>query len=193
MRDRLVELNVNLVRFRKAVEILLSHNLTTPQNWQSCFSEISISTALLYADYVVIVAAIRNAEPMTSGEFIGENVQTDHVHELRLREELKQRLEAPSSWPGFAPRNPFSKVTGLLTLNDYASSLILHLPEIYEETFRVEAYLRDFLTAGSGDALTRLLVTLQHLGKNHALFLLQPLEWAGDEDCWDGEVLTTVN
>jgi hypothetical protein len=63
-------------------------------------------------------------------------------------------------------------------------SFALHLPEIYEASFRVESYARAFQKSQSSTALASLGVGLQHLGRNHISFVRFALEWAADESSW---------
>ncbi|MFZ0662947.1 MAG: hypothetical protein WAM66_09670 [Acidobacteriaceae bacterium] len=45
--------------------------------------------------------------------------------------------------------------------------------------------MKGFLASHVDSALVDLMVGLQHLGRNHTLFLLPALEWATDEDSWE--------
>ena len=116
----------------------------------------------------------------------GGLVRVDTLREKTLREKLHKELESSPCWSRhFKPENSFSELTGLRSRRDYTDKLTLHLPEIYEESFRVEACTKDFLASHDGSALAQLVVGLQHLGRNHISFVLQALEWAADEDSWE--------
>lgn len=116
----------------------------------------------------------------------GERFQMDTLREKSLRENLLQRLESSTCWSRcFKPENSFSELTGLRSRQDYIDKLTLHLPEIYEESFRVEACTKDFLARREGSTLAQLAVGLQHRGRNHISFVLQALEWVADEDSWE--------
>jgi hypothetical protein len=67
------------------------------------------------------------------------------------------------------------------------------LPEIYEQTFRVEACTKSFLADHNGAVFAQLSIRLRHLGKNDASFVLQPLEWAADEGSWDESLVVAVH
>jgi hypothetical protein len=107
------------------------------------------------------------------------------LRERNLREKFRERLESSPCWIHFKPQNPSSADTGLKTLQDYIEKFTLHLPEIYEETLRVEVCAKSFLNNHNDSALAQLVVGLQHLGRNHISFVLQALEWAADEDSWN--------
>jgi len=185
MNNQLVKLEADLIGYRRAVDQIFSPALITSKSWQECLSEILIQTAQLYLDYLVVTKGLSELEPFASGSDDSGSVATDPAREMRRRTELKRRLDSSTSWPGFRPHNSFSNLTGFRTRQDYIESFTLHLPEIYEETFRVEAYIESFLTDRNSAALVRLSIGLRHLGQNHASFVLQPLEWAADEDSWD--------
>jgi|GEM_PF-5387414 len=193
MFDQLEKLQVDLGSYRKAVDEIFSSALTTSKGWQVCFSGILICTARLYLDYLLVMKGMHELESLVSRSGDGREAQTGSVREMKLRAELKRRLESSNGWPGFIPQNSFSNLTGFRTLRDYADSFTLHLPEIYEETFRVEACTKSFLADHNGAALAQLSIGLQHLGKNHASFVLQPLEWAADEGSWDESLVVAIH
>lgn len=193
MFDQLEKLQVDLGGYREAVDQIFSPALTTSKKWQACFSEILICTARLYLDYLLVMKGVDELESFVSRSGDGGEAPTDSVREMKLRADLKRTLESSNGWPGFIPQNSFSNLTGFRTLRDYADSFTLHLPEIYEETFRVEACTKSFLANHNGTALAQLSVGLQHLGKNHASFVLQPLEWAADEGSWDESLVVSVH
>lgn len=185
MFDQLEKLQVDLGGYREAVDQIFSPALTTSKGWQACISEILIWTAQLYLDYLLIMKNLPAIEAVLSkGD--GGRVRVDTLREKTLREKLQQRLESSTCWSRhFKPENSFSELTGLRSRRDYTDRLTLHLPEIYEESFRVEACTKNFLTSHDGSALAQLVVGLQHLGRNHISFVLQALEWVADEDSWE--------
>ena len=185
MNNQLEKLQRDLVSYREAVENVFSSALAKPTEWQQCFREILICASQLYLDYLLVMKNLPAMEAVSSKDD-SDRVRVDTVREKILREKLQQRLESSTCWSHhFKPENSFSELTGLRSLRDYADKLTLHLPEIYEESFRVEACTKDFLASHDGSALAQLVVGLQHLGRNHISFALQALEWAADEDSWD--------
>jgi hypothetical protein len=76
-------------------------------------------------------------------------------------------------------------LSDLHTLEDYKSRFALHLPEIYEEPFRVEICAKDFLASHSSSVLAEIDVGLGHLARNHVGFVLQALEGVVDVASWD--------
>jgi len=108
----------------------------------------------------------------------------DIHREKDLRERFHRALESSPHWKYFVPENPFSDHTGLRTLDDYLNGFKHHLPEIYEETFRIESCIKIFLENRSDAVLAHLLVSLQHMGRNHISFVQQTLEWAAEDISW---------
>ena len=185
MHSKLEKLQLDLVSYREAVDQILSLGLITPRHWQQCFLDILICTSQLYLDYLLVTKSLPDLEAAASESEDSDLVSTDVTREMRLRAELKHKLTSSSPWLGFTPENPFSNLTGLSKLQDYVNSLTLHLPEIYEETIRVEACVKSFLASHDSSALAQLSIGLQHLGRNHASFVIQTLEWIANEDSWE--------
>lgn len=189
MNNQLDKLQTDLIGYRQAVDQIFSPALTTPKSWQECISEILISASQLYLDYLLVMKNLPAMEAVSSkGD--GGRVRVDTLREKALRERLQQKLESSTCWDRhFKPENSFSELTGLRSRRDYTDRLTLHLPEIYEESFRVEACAKDFLASHDGSTLAQLVVGLQHLGRNHISFVLQALEWVADEDSWEESLM----
>ena len=183
--DQLEKLQVDLIDYRRAVDNIFSSALTEPADWQQRLSEILICASQLYLDYLLAMKNLPAMEAVSSKGGSGL-VRVNTLQEKALRSKLQQTLESSPCWSQrFKPENPFSESTGLRSRRDYTDRLTLHLPEIYEETFRVEACAKKFLARHDASALVQLVVGLQHLGRNHISFVLQALEWAADEGSWD--------
>jgi hypothetical protein len=190
MLDQLEKLQSDLVSYREAVDQIVSSTLTTPRDWQQRLLEVLVCASQLYLDYLLVVRNLSALEAVASKGGGSDRVRADALRERTLREKLKHELESSPSWNHFWPENPFSELTGLRSLQDYTDKFTLHLPEIYEETFRAEACTKDFLTNRHASALAQLVVALQHLGRNHIGFVLQALEWASDEGSWEESLVT---
>lgn len=185
MNNQLDNLQDDLMGYRQALDQLFSSKLTTPKGWQECFSEILICVVRLYLDYLLVMKNVPGMEVVSSKDN-SALIQCDLLREKALREKLQQMLESSTCWVHhFEPDNPFSELTGLRSRRDYTDRLTLHLPEIYEESFRVEACTKVFKASHDGSALAQLVVGLQHLGRNHVSFVLQALESVADEDSWN--------
>ena len=185
MSAQLEKLLVDLASYRQAVDQIFSPLLKGPKEWRERLFEVLICTSQLYLDYLLIIKSLPIMEVISSESGSSNFVRTNLVRERNLRERLKHKLESSRPWSGFRPENPFSGITGLCSRQDYIDRFTLHLPEIYEETFQVEACTKNYLLSHNGAALAQLGVGLQHLGRNHISFVLQPLEWAADADSWD--------
>ena len=185
MKNQLEKLQLDSVSYREAVDNIFSLAIAKPMDWQQCFREILICATQLYLDYLLVIKNIPTMEAVSSKDD-SCLIRADTLREKALREKLQQKLESSTCWNhDFKPVNSFSELTGLRSRQDYTEKLTLHLPEIYEESFRVEACAKDFLASHDGSALAQLVVGMQHLGRNHIGFVLQALEWAADEDSWE--------
>ena len=180
----LKKLQLDLVNYRGAVDNIFSSSLVTSTDWQQCFQEILICAGQLYLDYLLVMKNLSSMNGLSSKNTT-KRIRLDMKHETILRKKLKQELESSVCWVSqFKPENPFSELTGLRSREDYADKLTLHLPEIYNESFRVETYTKSFLANLDTSELDQLLVGLQHIGQNHISFVLQALEWMADKDSW---------
>lgn len=174
-----------MVGYREAVDRVVPAASTNPADWRRHFFEILICASQLYLGYLLVVRDLTALETVSSKSGSSGHVRVDTVREKNLREKLKQELESSPCWGYFKPDNPLSEFTGLRNLQDYLDRFTLHLPEIYEETFRLESCTKEFLASHDRAALAQFTVGLQHLGRNHISFVLQALEWAADEDSWE--------
>lgn len=185
MLDQLKKLQLDLVSYREAVDEIFSLSPATPRAWQQRLFEILVCTSQLYLDYLLVVRNLPALDAVSSKGSSSDLVRADVLRERNLREKLKHELESSPPWNHFRPENSFSEFTGLRSLQDYMDQFTLHLPEIYEETFRAEVCTKDFLANRNAFALAQLVVALQHLARNHIGFVLQALEWALDEGSWE--------
>jgi hypothetical protein len=104
-----------------------------------------VSTSQLNLDCVLIIRSdMPKLEKVSRRARTIEPLRAYIDREILLGQRFSNRLESLNCWFWFEPENAFSEVTGLHTLQDYANNLALHLPEIYEETFCVEKYVRSF-------------------------------------------------
>jgi hypothetical protein len=185
MNNQLEKLQLDLVRYREAVDHVFTATLVEPRDCQKWLLEILVCASQLYVDYLLVVKHMPELETVASKRGALDVVQSNSLRERSIRERLRQELETSPCWGTFRPENPFSELTGLRSLQDYMDKFTLHLPEIYEETFRVEVCVKSFLANHNSAALAQTLVGLQHLGRNHISFVLQALEWAADEGSWE--------
>ncbi len=181
----LEKLSSDLVSYRKIVDRIFSADSLDLRQWQRYFFDVLISVSQLYLDYLLVMKEVPALEAVSSKRPRFDIVSTDIHRERILRKRLREQLESSPHWVHFRPQNPFSEDTGLRTLQDYIDKFALHLPEIYEETFRVELCTKKFITTHSDSALAQLIVGLEHLGRNHISFVQQALAWAADEISWD--------
>jgi hypothetical protein len=188
LNDQLEKLILDLAHYRESVDqLLLPTDVSGTRQWREQLFEILICASQLYLDYLLLMRALPSLESI-SVKASGDLVPRLDIHrEASLRKGLKERLKSVPHWKHFDPRNAFSKLTGLQTLEDYIDRLVLHLPEIYEESLHVEDCTRRFLTVHDEAILTELVIGMEHMGRNHIAFVQQALEWAANETGWDEE------
>jgi hypothetical protein len=185
MYSQVEKLPSDLASYRKTIDQIFSATFTSPRDWQRYFFEVLICVSQLYLDYLVVMKESPTFETISSEAFRLDIVRADISRETTFREKFRAQLESSPHWTHFKGENAFSKLTGLQTLQDYIDTFALHLPEIYEESFRVEYLSTTFLTSQNDAPLAQLIVGLQHMGRNHISFVQQALEWAADEYSWD--------
>jgi len=183
MHKELEELICDVRGFRAAMDVIFSSELSEASACRKYFLTLLICLSRLYLRYLSIVDDLPSLEAVSS-EFDMSLLKKDVPREALVRQRFKERLQSSSCWSSFAPENAFSQLTNLHTLANYISSFALHLPEIYEETFRVEQYTLNFLENESGAALDYLVIALQHICRNHVNFVHFALEWAAEESSW---------
>ena len=184
MSEQLQNLILDLVYYRKTLVQIFSKPAKTPTDLRQYFFDLLVCTSQLYLDYLLVLKDSTSYETKKTKFPRKKFPVADIHHEKDLRERFRRALESSPHWEHFIPENPFADETGLHTLDDYLHRFTLHLPEIYEETFRIETDLKIFLENLSDEVLAHLLVSLQHMGRNHISFVLQTLEWAAEDISW---------
>ena len=179
---------VNVIRsaqaYRAAVDRIFSEPLDEPDAAREYFFDLSISVSQLHLDYLLVVKDQPAIERYaTAGDHLMERIRGDIHHEMRVRERLRERLEALPCWEYFDPSDAFADDTGLRALKDYIASFVIELPEAYEETFRVEYYAKGLLGGATGP-ISELIVALEHMGRNHLSFVRFALEGASQSSNW---------
>jgi len=179
MTASLHNLVASTTAYRATVDRLFSEPMSDPEAARKYFFELLISVTQLYLAYLLVA---RDRDEIDSASAAGthrtERIRSDIQREMSLRKRLEERLEALPCWSYFDPGDDFAEETGLRTLKDYVDSFSLHLPEIYEETLRVEYYARSLLEGDNGSVLVDLIVGLEHLGRHHISFVHFALERA---------------
>ena len=175
----------NLRTYRSTLNSLLSAPLVRPRDCRAYLRRVHVCTSQLYLDTLLIgpkLLELRLSKNKGTSDEL--NVRANVQREKDFRRQFKKRIHSRKCWKHFAPETPFSELTGLRTAPDYLNNFALHLPEIHEETFRLEQYAKRFLQAPSDSLAASILVSLQHLGRNHISFVLPALQWVTDESTW---------
>lgn len=184
MSEQLQNFIPQLVGYRETLDQIFSKPSKTPNDLQRYFFDLLVCTSQLYLDHLFVLKDSPSYEIRQTKISRQKHPAADFHREKDLRERFHRALESSPHWKHFIPENPFSDETGLHTLDDYLHRFSHHLPEIYEETFRIESCIKTFLENRSDAVLADLLVGLQHMGRNHISFVQQALEWAAEDISW---------
>src|ERR1700734_1781616 len=174
-RRYLGELTSDARTYRSAVNRVFSRKLTAPRFCAHYFFELLVRTSRLYGDYLVLrelehtvstkPSASKRAAPPRLLDKKSKGPDKILVKEFKIRAKLEQRLKSLSCWSAFDPSsNAFIAENNLHTKADYMANLVLHLPEIFGETFRTETCVSQALAAGGFTdwSLAELIVGLEH-------------------------------
>jgi hypothetical protein len=185
MWDQLRKLRRDLITYRETVDLIFSLPSSEPEVWRRAFFDILICASQLYLDYLIVMRDSSSFDKISFEDSRQDILQADIKREQELRKRLREALESCPPWNRFSPEHAFSNATGLRTSQDYINNFALHLPEIYEETFRVEGCVESFLASPDNSVLVDMIVGLQHMGRNHISLLQPALQWVTEEHLWD--------
>jgi len=178
-------LDSSLRAYRDAFDRIFSSPIVGPSEGKRYFFNLLLCATQLYLASLQVLDAISRGEIHTvRSARIGNRDLYGIEREVALRDQFRTRLRSLPCWNHFDPRIPFSDLTGLRTLDDYLDSFSLHLPEIYEETLRVEKYTKTLISGATDSALAAVTVGLEHLAYNHLSFVLMALQWAANDATW---------
>ena len=171
--------------YRAAVDSIFSGEVANASDWRRCLFDIQICVVRLQLDRLTVCKASEEMQAAPGTSPSPPIPRSDVSRERELRQRIKHRLEASPVWSQFNANNPMAELFGLRSVEDYLRNFELHLPEIYEETFRIEELALLLVAVPRSAEISFLLVALQHAGQNHIHFLEPALDWASDEDYWD--------
>lgn len=174
--------------YRAAVDRIFSTPSPAPRVWRRIFHKILSASIRLYLAYLTLEAGksklFRASRKCGLVALVARDSDASFRRETNLRARMRDRLESAFPWGCFLTENAFSRNTGLWERRDFIERFSLHLPEIYEETIMTEGHTRAFLSSGSQQALSDLMVGMEHLAINHVSFVLQALQWVAGESDW---------
>ena len=187
LRNYVANLDSDLRNYRLSMKRVFVRRLTQPRHCARYFFEILVSTSRLYGHYLTL----RQMEPTIPTQQTAKRQTAKAAwplggdEEFEIRKKFRTRIESLACWSEFHPMNAFEEENQLRTQADYIFALVLHLPEIYGETFALDGYLRTVRAEGgfSGSSLVKLLVGLQHAA-HHASYCRHALEILSEESSW---------
>jgi len=168
---------------------IFSRKLTRARDCPKYFFEVLASASMLYRDSLMIRrldAQIYKNDTRPRNRPIVPYVYEPRAgksQEAVMRPRFRKRIESLPCWAQFQPENEFEKENRLRTLEDYTSTLALHLPEIYGETFNMEECLGRFRFKKDFSAVAKLIVGLAHIA-HHVSYCHYALEILSDEWRW---------
>jgi len=168
--------------FRAAVDMILNWK-ADDGGGRNCLAALHQECARSYwhgvrakTELAVTVADAASDEPL--------HIAVDRVAERNIRSRLGTVIEATAFWQDFASENPLGELAGFRGTSDYINAMKLHIPEIYAETLRVDKYIAAIEEVPPDVSLAELQSSLEHLLRNHMIFLLPALEFAAAESSW---------
>lgn len=182
-RTYICKLDRDFRAYRSTVTRVFSRKLSVPRHCARYFFDVLVSTSQLYVDYLL---SCELESTITTERTTHKRSRTQlPTRESRIREKMTERLGSLACWSVFHPRNEFAAENKLQTQTDYVARLVLHLPEIYSETTKLENCLRQALKEGgfTDYCLAELVVGLEHVG-HHASYCRHALEILSQEDSW---------
>jgi hypothetical protein len=184
MKELLHKLADDCAKYREAVDRVFTIDIDTPAAFRSWLLDCLTCTSQMYLDHLHVLRALTGfeADPAAPDDDLD---RADYKFEHSLRKGLRERLASSTSWSHFHPDTPLAVKMGLRTTQDYINSFALHLPEVYEETHRLERCARATAISRSQLALAELEVSLKHAAHNHICFVQPAMQWAMNEDNWD--------
>ena len=175
-------LSEHLRQYRASADVLFERKIRTAGETQHYLFALLLSATRVYLDFLLVLEALPSLYSSSDRKTKTKPVRSDASREMAYRERYTTSLSE-------LPLHKF-KPSGLAELTfkwvheDYFSALCLHVPEIYEETLRLEAYLVRFQADVSEKDLTHFEIAFRHLSENHCTFLLPVLQDLVMEGNW---------
>jgi len=184
LRAYLAGLDSDIIGYRSTVNRVFSRKLTVPRHCARYFFQVLVSTSRIYGAYLTLLE-LETTIPTKPIADRYSGTRSSAYRESKVRKKLEKQLESLPCWAVFHPRNEFAAENQLWTQNDFIVNLVLHLPEIYSETIRLESCVRQALDEGgfTSSCLAELLVGLEHAA-HHASYCRHALEILSYEDSW---------
>src|SRR6185312_10809928 len=157
----------------------------THEDWLRYFWTVLELASQLYADYVVLTPGLNRIEAPDDAPESPMANESGVQAEASLRERYDSVLRGMPHWKQLTLNAPFGEITRLRTADDFVQNLVLHVPEAYTESIRVERWAKEFNARPAATPLGSLIVGLEHMGRNHILFALPALQFVADETSWD--------
>jgi len=172
----------HLREYRASADVLFERKITTEDEAREYFFHLLLCATRVYLDFLLVLDALPVLYATAGRKTKTESVQSDVTREMAYRRRYTTSLSELPFYK-FKPSG-LAELTFKWVHEDYFNSLCLHVPEIYEETFRLETYLASFQTGARQTELTKLEIAFRHVAENHCTFLLTVLQDLVIEGNW---------
>lgn len=189
LKDILISIDADSNQYRTSFNRIYSRQLETPGSCIKYFYELLVITSKLYIDCL----NLRNCEnkfydtvnvPLATSPTVRKLPRLKFTHGKDARLKFNNKISSLPCWGSFDPSNEFSSNNLLKTHRDYINSLQIHLPDIYDESIRINVCVRN-IVAGKGDhSFEELLVRLEHVA-HHASYCRHTLELLSHWAQWE--------
>lgn len=182
LRPLLLRVTNDLAAYRGSLDKAFSDPNIEARQWRVRLGELLHWTTRLYLDYVTMLRIRPMLESAARRHRRRRPEESNGVaREAKMRHQLAEILENAREWgPADGKADPMVTMLGLRSRKDCADRMSVDLAEIYEETIHTEIYLERYLDDRGDDALIYFFTGMEHLARNHAIFVIPALEWAAD-------------
>lgn len=171
--------------FRRVADQLFTLDVTSCDAIRSHFLKLLLSTSQLYMDCIQFTVELPSLYANSFGGACKHIAESQLQRERDYRERYRRIVES-LPWQHFR-RHEMYTLLGLNSAEKYQTNLSLHIPEMYEESFRVETYAGRLSRSTPKSSLSELEVNFSHLADNHAVFALPALKGMSEDVCWSLE------
>ncbi len=164
----------DLQQYRRVADKAFSRRLATPKSCRRYFFDLLIAATTVYQDFLLTMAVLPGLYRQSDRKAESQQFTSSNSREAAYRQRYTTALHT-IPFVDFTPSG-LAKLSFGWEREDYTQALGLHVPEIYEETFRLELRLGRLAAGLTRRDLTHLEVEFCHLAENHCTFLLPVLQ-----------------
>ncbi len=179
MTDQLKRLHADLGNYRRTLDWVISLPQPSPDECRNCCFQLLRDLSKIHSSALDVLEMLYRYE-VPNARAKGEFVRSDIQREAELRTRLRDRLRSWTCWESLVAERSWASVAGLASIEDFVECLSLHLPEIHEETLRIERYLELLSVKPTGRSVAGLTTALDHVVFHHLCFVFPALPFKPD-------------